>query len=629
MSVIFVVDPVLTGLSVDAREFIDAAVPLLQMSLVTVLGTEEACDQCSPAPGDAVVVLNSRRPLPDAVRGVLDEAVENGAVIFPVALGAADRSPPLPVTGRQSFDVTDALRRRDLPASSVRTVAEEFARRVLAQMLPTMVPDRMRLFLSYRRHDGEESAALLDRELSARHPGSVFRDLIDIDASQDAQRCIDESLDVADVLVLLDTFSTGESPWVQLEIAEALARKIPIVWVQLGPEESGARPRPQLPVRPQTTPHVRVPEEAIDPVRVGAVADEILAWAFTVAQEHARSALASFRGIRAGAKARGKKIEVLDGRRLIYQVSDPTTSSPWPQRPRTDVLQVFGRHPRDEDRRSLVAWLEAEQMGPHDRACRAYDAAVLLDPLPMVTARAAADGTIVASARDYLARVQPEPLESAGGSAPHGPWLLLLGSHPEGVEQGHATAAAETVVRVWLERGGRVAMGGHPTFVPMAVRQATRHRWVGEPRVRVYQSDYFPARAALQDAAGELEVIVTQDAGTRAASLTVMRHRMVRDLDYAAVVAIGGRTAEEGTHQPGLEEELQLGREAGLRAYLVGAAGGYTAFIADKQARERYASLGNTLSVEENERIRTSEDYEAISETVWADAQRTADPELG
>jgi len=553
--VIYVVDPVLTGDSERARAFFDAALPLLETAGAMRLSSEETCDLYLPAGEDAVLLVNSGASLPEAVEDVVHGAVQRGAVVFPVALDVETRAPASPATGRQSFDVADALRRRGLPPSALATVAEEFARQVLAKMLPTMAPDRARVFLSYRRSDGEPMAARLGDALARRHVGHVFRDLDTIDPSADARTSIERALDMADVLVLLDTFDTAGSTWVDFEVAEALSRGIPVVWVRFTYDESAERARERLRVRPQGDPQlvVEVVRDA-DDVAVEDIADQVLSSAFSVAQQHARTALATFRRIRREAGKAGKSVETLDGKRLIYQVSDPAAAAPWPRRARVDVLQVFARHPRDEDRANLVAWLEEERMGPHGRACRSYDAAVLLDPRPVVAAQVASDGTVVAGSGNYLEHLAQAPQATARAAERSSPWLLLLGAHPA-AEQGYATSAAEALLRVWLDRGGRVALGGHPTFVPMVVQQARRIVDGGPRRVRVYQSAYFPPSAVLQQATDAVEVVGTPDAGTRDASLTVMRRQMVGDLPDAAVVAVGGRTDEDGRHRPGLVEE--------------------------------------------------------------------------
>ena len=61
--------------------------------------------------------------------------------------------------------------------------------------------------------------AEVDKALSARHTGRVFRDLVEIQVGEPAQEKIDEELARADVLVFFDTPKAGESTWVAHELA--------------------------------------------------------------------------------------------------------------------------------------------------------------------------------------------------------------------------------------------------------------------------------------------------------------------------------------------------------------------------------------------------------------------------
>jgi hypothetical protein len=75
-----------------------------------------------------------------------------------------------------------------------------------------------------------------------------------------------------------------------------------------------------------------------------------------------------------------------------------------------------------------------------------------------------------------------------------------------------------------------------------------------------------------------------------------------------AVVAIGGRTLAERP-SPGVEEEIDLARVAGMPAYLLGAVRGQTAVRAQRERATAppWSGLGNPLSAEENERLRVED----------------------
>ena len=64
----------------------------------------------------------------------------------------------------------------------------------------------------------------------------------------------------------------------------------------------------------------------------------------------------------------------------------------------------------------------------------------------------------------------------------------------------------------------------------------------------------------------------------RAISLTAMRQVMLNDSEAGALVVIGGKTARGG-HTPGVDEEIQLARTAGLPVYIFGSVGGRSSEI--------------------------------------------------
>ncbi len=91
----------------------------------------------------------------------------------------------------------------------------------------------MHLFLSYRRADGEGVTAQIGNALVIRHE-HTFRDLVDIQVGEVAQERIDDALAKADVVVFVDTPKAGESDWIAKELAIALGRHVPVLWLKVG-----------------------------------------------------------------------------------------------------------------------------------------------------------------------------------------------------------------------------------------------------------------------------------------------------------------------------------------------------------------------------------------------------------
>jgi hypothetical protein len=132
------------------------------------LSTAAAMGLANPGPDDGVAFVIDDTPTPEAV-DFLERARAAGAAILPIALDATHRRPPDVVEGVQSFDVKGALRRAGLMPEHESWAARAFARTALARLAPTCFRSRLRLFLSYRRQDGEGLTAQLDKALSDRH----------------------------------------------------------------------------------------------------------------------------------------------------------------------------------------------------------------------------------------------------------------------------------------------------------------------------------------------------------------------------------------------------------------------------------------------------------------------------
>lgn len=600
-------EEVFTLLEPRLREFVDVA----------VLTTQNAVWTATPTTGDAVVVANllDEEP-PEELTDLIDKAQRNGAVAIPVAGEVERRTPPLGMDMAQSFDVVDRLRLRAQPETALQVIAADLARIVLARTSPTLMKDRLRVFLCHRRADGESTAAALDRELSVRHEGHVFRDLISIQVGDAAQEKIEEHLESADVLVFLDTPRAGESEWVEIEVRTALGRQIPIVWVQLGPLDG----RHPLRVRPAGEPHVCFAGDELTSAEAGQYADRILDAAFDLAVENVRNAHQTFSRVRRAASALGKSVEVLDQRRLIYALTEDLSlaEGEYPRRPVSDIVQVFGRHPTSDDRAGLVSWLEEHGYGPHDRSCRAYDAAVLLDPFTRPPAIDKDSSLVVACGADYLTRLTPKIAISESG-----PELLLLGAFPnEPGAQEPIKQAVSAIASGWLGRGGRIFLGGHPTFTPMIIDIAKRLGGGASERVTIFQSGFYVPENFAGLLQNEVNVILVPQGTDRTDSLSAMRNGMVDATNYDIVAAVGGRTSEVGTHVPGIDEEIAIARSRGFEPVLVGGAGGRTAELSVEAKAVGWEGLEQRLTPEDHEWLATADDYVAIADLLWDAANR-------
>jgi hypothetical protein len=570
---------------------------------------------CQPSDGDGVVFFNPpREEHKEDIELLLQEAVRTGAVLLPIAMDTENRRPAGAGGEIQSFDVVDQLRRRELTGEQLPVIGAAFAREALGATMPTFALSRLRIFLCHRRSDGETLTAQLDRALQTRHE-HVFRDLIDIQVGEHAQLEIEEHLAGADVLVFLDTPNAGESWWVTHELEGALGRNIPVVWVRLHAAEDQ---RAQLTVKPGAEPHITFDADQLSDVEAGTLVDEILRLAARLARQHWRTSLQALRQLRRWAADQGAEIELLDARRQIFQLRHPPVDTrAYPLRPATDVLQLFGRTPSDSDRKALEEFLTERGMGPHDHECRTFDAAILLDPTATAQ-RTSGSWSVTEHPERFLEYLAPG---SHTGQATNPPRLLLLGAFPKSdYARDQVAPALHAVATTWLRLGGSIVCGGHPTFVPLLTHAA--QAILGDPgrkQLVVYQSEWFAAPAQLQELAEHATVIPIARQDSRDESLTLMRARMIDEGHASAALAIGGRTDENGTHTPGIDEEIRLARVHSVPTYVLGAPGGQAALLAARARSETtpWASLGNRLDADSNHLLMYTEDYEQATRLIW------------
>lgn len=610
---IYVIDPRFSAVpTVEAEQFLAAALPALSMLPVSVLRTEEQILASDAGAADGLIFFNPLSGESEVeVEELLGRASAAGAVILPIALREEWRRPPSAIGEFQSFDVVEQRRSRGLAEGQIAAIANTFARQALSRVQPTYSRDRLRLFLCHRREDGEGLAAAIGQRLDALHEGLVFRDLIDVQSGERSQERIDEALEGADALVFLDTPAAHESWWIAHELSQALGRNIPIVWVRIGGDDRGP-----LPIEPAAAPHIELSESDLEPSELQALADRIRECAFELSIEQVRVANAALRELQRWATDNEADLQMLDARQMIFELRRTAGDRGYPSRAAVDVVQWFAHHPAEEDRERLEDFLIESGLGPHEHECRSFDAALMLDPTA-TGVRHVGEWSAIEHPRRFLQSLDSTNAPTSPGQHPT---LLLLGAFPDAEgSQRETIQAVHAVTTTWLRLGGAIVFGGHPTFTPLVI-EAARLIAPGRERERVtvYQSGWFASPAAVQELESLIRVRSIPAAMSRDSSLSVMRTAMC-GIGAEAVIAIGGRTKEGGSHRPGIDEEVSLSRAAGSPAFLLGGAGGRAAELAVAARAEDppFARLGNGLSLTDNERLLLTDEYEDVARLIY------------
>lgn len=144
------------------------------------------------------------------------------------------RRPPEPVSDKQSFDVFCRNENRNPMKNNMRAIAQIFARKIIAQTLSPLYRDEVLYFISHRRIDGEHIAAkLADGLRNLTRERNVYRDVVNVEVGDDAQKDIDKNLAASDVLIFLQTAEAQNSDYIIKELCYALIYDIPILWIQI------------------------------------------------------------------------------------------------------------------------------------------------------------------------------------------------------------------------------------------------------------------------------------------------------------------------------------------------------------------------------------------------------------
>lgn len=169
-------------------------------------------------------------------------------VLSPAALADAERIAFVEQVAAAGFPVVpvvEDLATYDFSSVRVRALADrdaagwqpgdgaEIVQAVRGHLGQEAFPARRKVFLSYRRKDGQAVAEKLYDDLWA-HGYAAFLDLNSIEPGAVVQTCIVEQIADKDFVLLVNTPLARGSDWVQAEIVEALCQRIPVRVLSVG-----------------------------------------------------------------------------------------------------------------------------------------------------------------------------------------------------------------------------------------------------------------------------------------------------------------------------------------------------------------------------------------------------------
>ncbi len=527
----------------------------------------------------------------DEVQKFLKKALEYNAQIWPVAMDRGVRTPTGIISKKQSFDVWEQLRCRNLDAEYLITLARIFSRKIIAIAYPTCYCETGEIFLSHRRIDGEEiTAKIYDRILVQAREATPFRDVVNVKVGNDAQAVIDEAMINSDVFVFIHTPESGKSDWILKELRFALLRNIPILWVQIDDADINS-----LKIKPSDAPHLKYDTEDFNNNEITVIVDEILEKSFELIMERSNQMLGYTEHIES---MFGNSLSTVDQQKMIYSISMERKGYHYPQRNIEQYYQIYGRTPTRDDARKLRDEL---------RDVTADSVAILTN---RVVSKSICEEVVFDSIHDFCyywdRYITGEKKENKNIE------IVISGAFPDSDEifKQSLTDALVLFSKVIIQSGYDLTFGSHPTFQELfyeVVREMEPNDY--KDRINMYISKWFLEKEPERESEynQKYRLYVTDRKDDLPHSLSEMRKKMIQRKNVKALVCLGGKI-KGNEKEEGIREEIELARKFDIPVFVVGSVGGCSGKVAMEYKKVGWDKLNNA-SDEINQNFLEGIDY--------------------
>ncbi|MCM1539979.1 MAG: TIR domain-containing protein [Blautia sp.] len=552
-----------------------------------ILRMEERLDEKA-----TVIVYNGSVPFEENVRKFLETALNKNAQILPIAFDKETRMPMGSISPKNSYDIWEQLRCRNLDENYIGTLAKMFARKIIAREFPTSYCESGEIFLSHKRSDGEDiTARIYDKMIVQAKESNPFRDVVNISAGEEAQEVIDGEMKKCDVFVFIHTPESGQSDWILKELRYALLRNIPVLWIQIDHADiEGLR------IKPSEKPHLcRDTKDFDDEKKLTEFVDQILQKAFELIMDRSGQV---WEYVELFKKLFGDDQEIEDRQNMIYHVSARRKGYRYPQRNIEQYYQIFGRTPTEKDAAALRERLKGKTM----------DSMVILTD--RIVAKIVREEIVFDTMQNFYYYWDKYVKGEKKGEKKME--IVVSGAFPDSDEiyKQSLTDALILFARTIIRSGYELTFGAHPTFQELFYEVAKET----EPddfknRINMYISQWFLD----QDAGKEKEyeqkynLQITEKKNDALSSLSEMRREMIQRKDVKALVCLGGKIKKDKNTE-GIREEIALARQYGIPVFVVGSVGGCSSQVAVEYKKAGWEKL-NDAPAEINEKFLTDIDY--------------------
>ena len=485
------------------------------------------------------------------------------------------RRPPEPVSNKQSFDVSCRNENRNPMKNNMKAIAQIFARKIIAQTLSPLYRDEVLYFISHRRIDGEHIAAKLADEL--RHltrERNVYRDVVNVEVGDDAQKDIDKNLAMSDVLIFLQTKEAQNSPYIMKELCYALIYDIPILWIQIDNASYS-----NMEIHPGEHPMLHYRSDEFDcQERLTEIVDEIEEKCFQLIMNSSNQVFSHIEYLRDLSDANKIKLTGDKNATLAYEIEyKEKTKDIYDSRVKKHYIQCFGRNPKKQD---IEKFIEKVKKG------KTYDNNDKLFLLSNHGQREKLMGDTKVTEENFDDYIMN--LENVAGvkRQKRNKRIILSGAFPDYDEiyKNSLLEAVSIYSREIIKNGYVLVFGAHPTFQKLIFDIGKLYASDMQYSIEMHMDKAYLDQYDLEELEEKCTLVLSD-------GLQEMRENMICKEKSELLICLGGKIKDDKSQQ-GVDIEVELAKSVNVPVALVGTVGGRSSEYAyEKIKQEDWSDL--------------------------------------
>ena len=467
------------------------------------------------------------------------------------------RRPPEPVSDKQSFDVSCRNENRNPMKNNMRAIAQIFARKIIAQTLSPLYRDEVLYFISHRRVDGEYIAAKLADELkNLTRERNVYRDVVNVEVGDDAQKDIDRNLAMSDVLIFLQTEEAQNSSYIMKELCYALLYDIPILWIQIDNASYS-----NMEIHPGECPMLCYKSEDFDcQERLVEIAEEIEEKCFQLIMNSSNQVYSYVEYLRNLNDEDRIKLTGDSNAVLAYEVEyKDKTRDIYDKGIKRHYIQCFGRNPKERDIKNFV------QKDKNEKVYEKNDRLFLLSNHGRREKLISDAKVTEENFDDYIMN-----LENVSGvkRQKRNKRIILSGAFPDYDEiyKNSLLEAVSVYSREIIKNGYTLVFGAHPTFQKLIFDIGRLYSSDVKYSIEMHMDKAYLDKYNLKELEEKCTLVLSN-------GLQEMRENMICKGKSELLICLGGKIKEDKAQQ-GIDIEVELAKHVSIPVALVGTVGG-------------------------------------------------------